>query len=67
MASKDDEEFYELYSEDIAVIKEEKWLGGSLKMQMPEDSSTSFSSEDEIKIQVQQVNIPMKALYFLTM
>ncbi|KAL8163874.1 UNVERIFIED_CONTAM: hypothetical protein K2H54_039935 [Gekko kuhli] len=71
LASKDDEEFCELYSEDFYVIEDEskadKQLESSPKMEMPEESSTSFNSEGEIQVHVEQVNLPMKTLYFLTM
>ncbi|XP_060109476.1 testis-expressed protein 2 isoform X2 [Heteronotia binoei] len=71
LASKDDEEFCELYSEDFCVIEDEskadRQLESSLKMEMPEESSTSFNSEGEIQVHVQQVDLPMKTLYFLTM
>nr|XP_056713454.1 testis-expressed protein 2 [Euleptes europaea] len=71
LASKDDEEFCELYSEDFCVIEEEgnadKQLESSLKMELPEESSMSFSGEGVIEVHMQQVDLPMKTLYFLTM
>ncbi|XP_077184968.1 testis-expressed protein 2 isoform X1 [Paroedura picta] len=71
LASKDDEEFCELYSEDFYVIEDEskadKQLESSLRTEMPKEISTSFKSEGEIQVHVQEVNLPMKTLYFLTM
>ncbi|KAH0629292.1 hypothetical protein JD844_011242 [Phrynosoma platyrhinos] len=70
LASKEDEEFCELYSEEFCLIEDDKadkhWEG-SLKTEMPEESSTPFSSEGEIELYVQQPKLPVKTLYFLTM
>uniref|UniRef100_A0A8D0BJ77 Testis expressed 2 n=1 Tax=Salvator merianae TaxID=96440 RepID=A0A8D0BJ77_SALMN len=72
LASKEDEEFCELYSEDFCLIeddsKAERQAENSLKMELPEESSTTpFSSEGEIELLVQPPKIPLKTLYFLTM
>ncbi|XP_061471502.1 testis-expressed protein 2 isoform X2 [Rhineura floridana] len=73
LASKEDEEFCELYSEDFCLIeddsKPDKQLESYLKMEkMPEESSTTpFSSEGNIELHVQEPKLPMKTLYFLTM
>lgn len=69
LASKEDEEFCELYSEDFCVIEEDskpdKQLESSLEV--PKNSSTTFSREGEIELHMVQPELPMKTLYFLTM
>ncbi|XP_053149639.1 testis-expressed protein 2 isoform X3 [Hemicordylus capensis] len=71
LASKADEEFCELYSEDFCVIeddgKSDQQLESSLKTEMPEESSTSLNSEAGIELHMQQPKLPLKTLYFLTM
>ncbi|XP_062976070.1 testis-expressed protein 2 [Elgaria multicarinata webbii] len=70
LASKEDEEFCELYSEEFCLIeddKPDKGLESALKMEMPEESSTPFSNEGDVELFVQQPQLPMKTLYFLTM
>lgn len=69
LTSKEDEEFCELYSEDFCVIEEDnkpdKQLESSLEV--PKESSTTFSREGEIDLHTVQPELPMKTLYFLTM
>ncbi|KAJ6656468.1 hypothetical protein lerEdw1_003756 [Lerista edwardsae] len=69
LASKEDEEFCELYSEDFCVIEEDskpdKQLESSLEV--PKESATTFSREGEIDLHMVQPELPMKTLYFLTM
>nr|XP_008116568.1 PREDICTED: testis-expressed sequence 2 protein isoform X2 [Anolis carolinensis] len=70
LASKEDEEFCELYSEDSCLIeddKSEKHCEDLLKLEVPEESSIPFSNEDDIELHVQPPKLPMKTLYFLTM
>ncbi|XP_060619094.2 testis-expressed protein 2 isoform X2 [Anolis sagrei] len=70
LASKEDEEFCELYSEDFCLIeddKAEKHCEDLLKLEVPEESPAPFSSEGDIEFHVQPPKLPMKTLYFLTM
>uniref|UniRef100_A0ABM5FNX1 Testis-expressed protein 2 isoform X2 n=1 Tax=Pogona vitticeps TaxID=103695 RepID=A0ABM5FNX1_9SAUR len=71
LASKEDEEFCELYSEDFCLIeddKPDKPLEDPQKMEMPGESSTTpFSSKGEVELHVQQPRLPMKTLYVLTL
>ncbi|XP_072847093.2 testis-expressed protein 2 isoform X1 [Pogona vitticeps] len=71
LASKEDEEFCELYSEDFCLIEDDKAdkpLEDPQKMEMPGESSTTpFSSKGEVELHVQQPRLPMKTLYFLTL
>lgn len=69
LASKEDEEFCELYSEDFCMIEEDskpdKQLESSLDV--PKESSSAFSRECEIELHMVQPKLPLKTLYFLTM
>nr|XP_028568536.1 testis-expressed protein 2 isoform X2 [Podarcis muralis] len=74
LASKEDEEFCELYSEDFCLIEDDgkpdkPFEKSYLKAEgRPEESSASpFSGEGGTELHVQQPKLPMKTLYFLTM
>ncbi|NXX38671.1 TEX2 protein, partial [Tricholaema leucomelas] len=71
LASREDEEFCELYSEDFSLLEDEsktdKPTETSLDQEMTEESGTVLSSEDENHSYVQQPKIPLKTLYFLTL
>ncbi|XP_009575268.1 PREDICTED: testis-expressed sequence 2 protein isoform X1 [Fulmarus glacialis] len=71
LASREDEEFCELYSEDFSLLEDEgktdKPTETSLDPEMTEENGTMLSSEDENNPYVQQPKIPVKTLYFLTL
>ncbi|XP_074927951.1 testis-expressed protein 2 isoform X1 [Chelonoidis abingdonii] len=71
LASKEDEEFCELYSEDFFLIEDEskveKPTEPLLQAEITEEYGTALSSEDEVDLCVQQPKIPVKTLYFFTM
>ncbi|KAM6473462.1 testis-expressed protein 2 isoform 1-T4 [Liasis olivaceus] len=70
LASKEDEEFCELYSEDFCLIEDErpdKQLESLQKAEIQEETSTPISSEGGIELPAPQARLPMKTLYFLTM
>ncbi|XP_019349754.1 testis-expressed protein 2 isoform X2 [Alligator mississippiensis] len=71
LASKEDEEFCELYSEDFLLIEEEnkgdKPTDAVLQPEMTEENGTVLSREDDLNLYVQQPKIPVKTLYFFTM
>ncbi|NXA48561.1 TEX2 protein, partial [Nothocercus julius] len=71
LASKEDEEFCELYSEDFCLLEDEsrtdKPAETSLHPEMTEENGTMLSSEDENNLYEQETKIPVKTLYFLTL
>ncbi|XP_066472902.1 testis-expressed protein 2 isoform X2 [Tiliqua scincoides] len=69
LASKEDEEFCELYSEDFCIIEEDSKLDKQLEssLELPKESSVAFSREGEIELHMVQPKLPLKTLYFLTM
>ncbi|XP_067403457.1 testis-expressed protein 2 [Emydura macquarii macquarii] len=71
LASKEDEEFCELYSEDFCLIEDESKVEKPtellLQAEITEENGTALSSEDEVDLYVQQPEIPVKTLYFFTM
>ncbi|NXN93991.1 TEX2 protein, partial [Rhinopomastus cyanomelas] len=71
LASREDEEFCELYSEDFFLLEDEskpdKPTETLLNAEVTEESGTMLSSEDENNLCVQQPEIPVKTLYFLTL
>ncbi|KAM7146260.1 testis-expressed protein 2 isoform 1-T4 [Macrochelys suwanniensis] len=71
LASKEDEEFCELYSEDFFLIEDEskveKPTEPLLQAEITEEYGTALNSEDEVDLCVQQPKIPVKTLYFFTM
>ncbi|XP_068007161.1 testis-expressed protein 2 isoform X2 [Melanerpes formicivorus] len=71
LASREDEEFCELYSEDFSLLEDEsktdKPTETSFDQEMTEENGTVLSSEDENNSYVQQPKIPVKTLYFLTL
>ncbi|KFQ31773.1 Testis-expressed sequence 2 protein [Mesitornis unicolor] len=70
LASREDEEFCELYSEDFSLLedesKPEKPTETLPDPEMTEENGTMLSSEDE-NPDVQQPKIPVKTLYFFTL
>ncbi|XP_010576937.1 PREDICTED: testis-expressed sequence 2 protein isoform X2 [Haliaeetus leucocephalus] len=71
LASREDEEFCELYSEDFSLLEDEskpdKPTDTLLNPEMTEEDGTVLSSEDENNPYVQEPKIPVKTLYFLTL
>ncbi|NXA35888.1 TEX2 protein, partial [Eudromia elegans] len=71
LASKEDEEFCELYSEDFCLLEDEskadKPAETLLHPEMAEENGTMLSSEDESNLYEQEPKIPVKTLYFLTL
>ncbi|XP_009702295.1 PREDICTED: testis-expressed sequence 2 protein isoform X1 [Cariama cristata] len=71
LASREDEEFCELYSEDFSLLEDESKTDNPtetlLDPEMTEENGTMLSSEDENNPYVQQPKIPVKTLYFLTL
>ncbi|XP_070596465.1 testis-expressed protein 2 isoform X2 [Erythrolamprus reginae] len=70
LASKEDEEFCELYSEDFSLIEddgEDQQLESLEKIDVQEEISTLIRSEVGIELPAPQARLPMKTLYFLTM
>ncbi|KAM9639732.1 testis-expressed protein 2 isoform 2-T2 [Morphnus guianensis] len=71
LASREDEEFCELYSEDFSLLEDEskpdKPTETLLNPEMTEEDGTMLSSEDENNPHVQEPKIPVKTLYFLTL
>ncbi|KAG8129300.1 putative Testis-expressed sequence 2 protein [Naja naja] len=70
LASKEDEEFCELYSEDFCLIeddREDQQLESLQKTEVQEEISTLIRSEGEFELPAPQARLPMKMLYFLTM
>uniref|UniRef100_A0A8B9MFZ5 Testis expressed 2 n=1 Tax=Accipiter nisus TaxID=211598 RepID=A0A8B9MFZ5_9AVES len=71
LASREDEEFCELYSEDFSLLEDEskpdKPTETLLNPEMTEEDGTMLSSEDENNPYVQEPKIPVKTLYFLTL
>ncbi|XP_007666269.2 testis-expressed protein 2 isoform X1 [Ornithorhynchus anatinus] len=72
LASKEDEEFCELYTEDFDLDTEEENRGDkpidtSSKSQMREENGAVLESEDEDDRCVPQPNLPMKTLYLFIM
>ncbi|XP_069728550.1 testis-expressed protein 2 isoform X1 [Phaenicophaeus curvirostris] len=71
LASREDEEFCELYSEDFALLEDEskndKPAETVLDPELTEENGTLLSSEDENNPCVQQPQVPVKTLYFLTL
>uniref|UniRef100_T1D839 Testis-expressed sequence 2 protein-like protein n=1 Tax=Crotalus horridus TaxID=35024 RepID=T1D839_CROHD len=71
LASKEDEEFCELYSEDFCLIeddKQDKPVESLQKVEeVQEEISPLISSEGGIELPAPQIRLPMKTLYFLTM
>ncbi|XP_015668446.1 testis-expressed protein 2 [Protobothrops mucrosquamatus] len=71
LASKEDEEFCELYSEDFCLIeddRQDKPVESLQKVEeVQEEISPLISSEGGIELPAPQVRLPMKTLYFLTM
>ncbi|XP_030362146.1 testis-expressed protein 2 isoform X2 [Strigops habroptila] len=71
LASREDEEFCELYSEDFSLLEEEsktdKPTETSLDPEITEENGTMLSCEDENNPYEQQPKIPVKTLYFLTL
>ncbi|NXY85948.1 TEX2 protein, partial [Alcedo cyanopectus] len=71
LASREDEEFCELYAEDFSLLEDEsnpeKPTETVLDAEGTEESGTVLSSEDENIPCVQQPKIPVKTLYFLTL
>ncbi|NXU27027.1 TEX2 protein, partial [Thalassarche chlororhynchos] len=71
LASREDEEFCELYSEDFSLLEDEsktdKPTETLLDPEVTEENGTMLSSEDENNPYVQQPKIPVKTLYFLTL
>ncbi|XP_009875917.1 PREDICTED: testis-expressed sequence 2 protein isoform X1 [Apaloderma vittatum] len=71
LASREDEEFCELYSEDFSLLEDEsktdKPSETLLDSEVTEENGTMLSSEDENNPYVQQPKIPVKTLYFLTL
>ncbi|KAM6297558.1 testis-expressed protein 2 isoform 2-T2 [Aegotheles albertisi] len=70
LASREDEEFCELYSEDFSFLEDEskadKPAETLLDPEVTEENGTMLSSENE-NLYVQQPKIPVKTLYFLTL
>ncbi|XP_067164581.1 testis-expressed protein 2 isoform X2 [Apteryx mantelli] len=71
LASKEDEEFCELYSEDFCLLEDESKTDKPTETlphpEMSEENGIMLSSEDENNLYVQQPKIPVKTLYFLTL
>ncbi|PKU35094.1 testis-expressed sequence 2 protein [Limosa lapponica baueri] len=71
LASREDEEFCELYSEDFSLLDDEsktdKPTETLLDPETTEENGTMLGSEDENNLYVQQPEIPVKTLYFLTL
>ncbi|NWX98719.1 TEX2 protein, partial [Nothoprocta ornata] len=70
LASKEDEEFCELYSEDFCLLEDESKTDKPeilLQPEMTEENGTMLSSEDENNLYEQEPKIPVKTLYFLTL
>lgn len=71
LASREDEEFCELYSEDFSLIEDEsktdKRPETLLDLEMTDENGIVLSSEEENNLYVQQPKIPVKTLYFLTL
>ncbi|XP_068269422.1 testis-expressed protein 2 isoform X3 [Nyctibius grandis] len=71
LASREDEEFCELYSEDFSFLEDEskadKPTEPLLEPEVTEENGTMLSSENENNPYVQQPEIPVKTLYFLTL
>ncbi|XP_044305435.1 testis-expressed protein 2 isoform X2 [Varanus komodoensis] len=70
LASKEDEEFCELYSDDFCLIEDDKPdqpLEKVPKVEMPEERAMPFSSEGDMDLCLPQPPLPVKTLYFLTM
>nr|XP_006125232.1 testis-expressed protein 2 [Pelodiscus sinensis] len=71
LASKEDEEFCELYSEEFCVIEDESKVENPteplLQAEITEENGTALHSEDEADLCIQQPKIPVKTLYFFTM
>uniref|UniRef100_A0A8C3LVG1 Testis expressed 2 n=1 Tax=Chrysolophus pictus TaxID=9089 RepID=A0A8C3LVG1_CHRPC len=71
LASREDEEFCELYSEDFSLIEDEsktdKRSETLLDLEMTDENDIMLSSEEENNLYVQQPKIPVKTLYFLTL
>lgn len=71
LASREDEEFCELYSEDFSLIEDEsktdKRSETLLDLEMTDENGVMLSSEEENNLCVQQPKIPVKTLYFLTL
>uniref|UniRef100_A0A8C9EVC4 TEX2 protein n=2 Tax=Pavo cristatus TaxID=9049 RepID=A0A8C9EVC4_PAVCR len=71
LASREDEEFCELYSEDFSLIEDEsktdKRSETLLDLEMTDENGIMLSSEEENNLYVQQPKIPVKTLYFLTL
>ncbi|XP_032065391.1 testis-expressed protein 2 isoform X2 [Thamnophis elegans] len=70
LASKEDEEFCELYSEDFCLIeddRENQQLESLEKIEVQEETSKLIRNEGGIELPAPQVRLPMKTLYFLTM
>ncbi|KFQ32103.1 PREDICTED: testis-expressed sequence 2 protein isoform X2 [Merops nubicus] len=71
LASREDEEFCELYAEDFSLLEDEgkpdKPTETLLDTEMTEENGTMLSSEDENAPYVQEPKIPVKTLCFLTL
>ncbi|XP_005993802.1 testis-expressed protein 2 isoform X2 [Latimeria chalumnae] len=68
LASKEDEEFCELYSEDFDLDLEEETSGDVpvevTNEEVHEKENAELTNEDKIVVQVQQPKIPLKTLFF---
>ncbi|XP_032304104.1 testis-expressed protein 2 isoform X2 [Coturnix japonica] len=71
LASREDEEFCELYSEDFSLLedenKTEKCSETLLNLEVTDENTIMLSSEEESNLYVQQPKVPVKTLYFLTL